>query len=120
MGEDWGHAGELELVDGFAHAAGDGEVGQLDEEVVLLVDGVAGGVGVGVLDVVEAEVEVAAGAEDEGDGFGGEGGAEFGDSFGVDGGVEGPVGAGVWRADDVGDAVARGHAGHGDGSIEVG
>ncbi len=77
VGEDGGYAGVLEVVEGFADAGGDAEVGEFDEQVFFVVDGVAGGIGESVLDVVVAEMEVATLAEGEGDGFGCEGGAEF-------------------------------------------
>ena len=120
VGEDVDHAGGTEVVEGFAHAGSEDDVGQLDEEIAAGVDGVASGVGVGIFDVVVGEMEVAAGAERERDGLGGESGAEIVEARGGDGGVEGPVGAGVWSADDVSDAVGRGHACHGEGGREVG
>jgi hypothetical protein len=120
VGEDGDHAGVLEFVKGFAEGGGEGEVGEFDEEVGVLVEGVFGGVGEGVVDVFVEEMEVAAGGEGERDGLGFEGGLEFSEAGVVEGGVEVPVAAGVGGGDDMGDAVIGGHAGHGDGGFEVG
>ena len=75
--------------------------------------------GDGVVDVVVAEVEVAADAEGEREGFGGDGGAEGGEAFGDDFWLVGPRAAGVGSADDVGDAVGDSHLAHSDGGFEV-
>lgn len=120
MGEDGREAGELELVEGLGEGGGEAVVGQLDEQVGGAVDGELFGVGDGFVDVVVAEMEVAADAEGEVDVFGGEGVAEGGEALGVALWVVGIGAAGVGGAHDVGDAVFKRDAGHGDRGFEVG
>ncbi len=69
VGEDRREAGELEVVEGLGEAGGKAVVGDLDEQVAEAVDAEARGVGLGLLHIVEGEMEVAAAAEGEGDAF---------------------------------------------------
>ena len=119
VGEDGDEAGLAELEESFLEAGGEGVFGEFDEEVIEAVDGVTGGVGQGVLDVVVAEVEVAAQTEGKGDACLGEGDAEFGGACLDEGGIEGIAAAGVGGGDDVGDAVGNGDLGHLEGGGEV-
>ena len=119
VGENGNEPGELELVEGFVEAWREAEVRKFNEDIGAFVDGVLFRVGEGVLDVVVGHVEIAAGAEREGDGGGGEGCAEFVEFGGVEGGVEDITAAGVGGTDDVGDAVGSGHSCHGDGGFKV-
>jgi hypothetical protein len=89
-------------------------------EIVAAIEGVFPGVGDGVLHVVVAEVEVAAGGYGEGDGCGGEGGAKGVDAPGDLGGVKIVDVVRVGGGDYVGYAVVRGDPGHGHGRLEVG
>jgi len=120
VGEDGAHAGEAELVEGFIEVEREAVVGELGEQVLAAVDGELVRVGDGVLQVVVGHVEVATGAEDKGDGFGGEGAAQLGEAAGVAFGVEVVDVVGVGCDDDVGDAVCDRDAGHGDRGFEVG
>ncbi len=105
VGEDGGEAGELELVEGFREGAGDAVVGDLDHEIAEAVDGELGGLLLGFEDVVVGEMEVAAEAYFDGDGFGVEAALQLGCFGGVFLGKEGVGSVGVGGADDVGDAV---------------
>ena len=120
MGEDEVGAGEAQLVEGLVHVGRDGEVGQLDEEIVPGVDGEAVRVGARALDVVVAEVEVAAKAEGDSDAFAGYEGAQLVKQLVVAVWVEGVAAVGVGRGDDVGDAVLGGHADHRERGFEIG
>jgi len=85
----------LQLVEGLGEAGGKAVVGHLDEQVAEAVDAEARGVALGVGDVVEGEMEVAAAAERERDARGFEAGTEFGGPGGVDGGIEYVMAVGV-------------------------
>ncbi len=116
MGEDGNDSAGDELVEGLADGGRDAVVGELDEQVLMVVDGVFAGVAELVLDVVVGEMEVA--AEAEGD-ESGNGGLDLGEAFAVDLGVVGPAVVGVRGADDVRDAVGGGRLDHGAGGFEV-
>jgi hypothetical protein len=120
VGKDGAHAGQAQLVKRFVEVGREAVVGEFDEEIVATVERIFFGIGDGVLHVVVAEVEVAAGGDGKGNGFGGEGGAEGVDAASDFSGVEVIDVVGVRGSDDVGYAVFRGDTGHGQGGLEVG
>jgi hypothetical protein len=115
MSDYWLKSGKLKLVKGLVEGGRNREVGKFDEQVVFLIQGVAGGVVANVLEVFKAEMEVAAGGESKA-AF--EGGLNFISALFYQFGNEGMGGMGVRRADDVGDAVGDSHFGHRAGDIE--
>jgi hypothetical protein len=115
MGDYRLKSGKLEFVKGLVEGGRNREVGKFDEQVVFLIQGVAGGVVANVLEVFKAEMEVAAGCKSKA-AF--EGGLNFIPAFFYQFGNERMGGMGVRSADDVGDAVGDSHFGHSAGDIE--
>jgi len=111
MGDHGGETGELELVQGLVERGRDGEIGKFDEEVIFLVEGVAGGVVADVLKILKAEVEIATGCEDEA-AF--EGLLNFIPAFFYQFGKERKGRMGMRGGNDVGNSVGNGHFCHGE------
>src|SRR6202046_1208876 len=65
MRDDGLDAGELELVERLVARSRDGEIGELDEEIIFFVERVAPGIGADVEEIVVAHVKIAAEAERE-------------------------------------------------------
>lgn len=83
--DDGMHVSDLHLVEGVAYALGDHQIRELDEKILLLVDGVLRLVVERVFNVVEGEMEVAAKSERK---SASEVLLEFGQALGVYGRIE--------------------------------
>ena len=102
-------------MESLIHRGRDGELVELHQEIVFLVDAERAGVAAERVEIFDVEMEIATGSDSEAVP---EAGGEF-----VAGGtdalvLEGVIGAGMRRADDVGDAVSDGVLGHGQGVVE--
>ena len=60
VGNDGGESGPLEAVEDFLGGTRNEQVGEFDQEIGEVIDGVLGGMGQSVLNVLESEMEVAA------------------------------------------------------------
>src|SRR5581483_362051 len=110
MGHDGDEAAPEEGFEGLPEAAQAG-LGEFDQNVRAAVDGVAGGMSDGVLDIVEAQMKIAA-AMDAGTAAGGA--AQLADAF-VDDGLVVPVAViGMRGSDDIGGAARGGELEHAD------
>lgn len=117
MGDDGMQAEELEFVQGLVHGGRDGVVGKFDEEIIFLVERVEGRMLADMLEIFEAQVEIAAGGDGE---TAVEAGLKFIPAHFYQFGNELVIGAGVRGGDDVRDAVADGHFSHGHGHFGIG
>src|ERR1700723_3002898 len=115
MRDDRLKSGQLQAVERVVHGRRNGEVRELDQEVVFLVQRVALGVEPYVLQIFKAEVEVAAGGDGEA-AF--EARLDFIAARSYQFGNEIVIRVGVRSADYVSNPIFDGHFSHGYGHIE--
>src|ERR1035441_1709702 len=117
MGDDGDDPAGYQLAEDLIHGRGEKELGEFDHEVAPPVNGVFAVAGEGALDVLEAQVELAAAVDAERNA---DGGLQLLDALGDEGGAVGEFEVGVRSGDDVRGAGLGGETEHGEGVVQGG
>ena len=113
---DYGsEASALQALEDLLRGARNQHIGEFHQEIIQVIDGVFGGIGQGVLNVLQTQMEIAAAVNA---GQGTDGCLQFFDFPGDQLGLEGELVVGVGRGDDIGGAGFGRQAQHGDGLLD--